>query len=112
MGSRIVVAATLSSTLNPTRDLVRATGREVGKEIQVEELLCTAAWHKLEAGDREGYYDSIAEELASKAAEVHAVVLAQASMAPAMERCELKSPVLTSPRSGFEEAIEAYRMAS
>ena len=65
MSSRIVVAATLSSTLNPTRDLIRAAGREVGKEIQVEDLLCTAAWHRLEVGDREGYYNSIVEELVS-----------------------------------------------
>ena len=77
------------------------------------DLLCDRAWARFEAGDLEGYLDAIATELRRSAPLGDVLVIAQASMARAIERCpELALPVLTSPRSGLAAAILAYRAAA
>ncbi|MDA0745277.1 MAG: aspartate/glutamate racemase family protein [bacterium] len=109
-GNRIVVAATLSSTLVPTRDIVLAAAQNAGREVQVVELLCKSAWAELEKGNPEGYHKKIAEDLQESARDADVIVLAQASMAHAAGLCpDLGIPVLTSPRSGLQAALEAYR---
>jgi hypothetical protein len=112
-GERIVVAATLSTTLGPTRDLVLDAAREAGRKVAIHELLCDRAWERFEVGDQESYLDEIAARLRSADALGDILVLAQASMARAIDRCPgLTVPVLTSPRSGLIAAIRAYRGAS
>ena len=54
LGSRIIIAATLASTLGPTRELVLDAAREVGKAVQIVEVVCETAWDKFERGDKEG----------------------------------------------------------
>lgn len=109
-GSRIIVAAALSTTLIPTSELIFAVAREAGKEVQVIELLCEAAWRQFERGDQAAYLREIAEALQGAAEQGDVIVLAQASMARAMEYCpELPIPVLSSPRSGLLAVIKAYR---
>lgn len=111
-GSRIVVAATLKSTLVPTRDIVMDAAREQNRDVEVRELLCESAWAELARGDAEAYHRLIAEDLRRAAEGADVIVLAQASMAKAAERCpDLPVPVLTSPRSGFLAAVETYRTA-
>lgn len=110
MGNRIAVAATLRSTLDPTKSIVLSAARNSGKTVEITEVLCEAAWKELEKGDAEAYHASIAKELmrASKGADV--IVLAQASMAHAATLCTgIDIPVLTSPGSGFRAAIETFR---
>lgn len=110
IGSRIVVAATLSSTLIPTRDIVLAAARKTGRDVQVQDLLCETAWAELEKGNTRAYDRHIADDLQRLAADAHVIVLAQASMARAADLCpDLPVPVLTSPRSGFQAATEVYR---
>jgi hypothetical protein len=109
---RIVVAATLSTTLEPTRDLILRAAAEAGRTVTIQELLCDRAWERLEAGDQEGYLTEIAAQLRRADALGDLLVLAQASMARAIDRCpDLTLPVLTSPRSGLLAAIQAYREA-
>jgi hypothetical protein len=111
-GERIVVAATLPTTLGPTSDLIEAAGRAAGRAIAVHELLCDRAWARFEAGDQEGYLEEIAARLRRADSFGDLLVLAQASMARAIDRCpDLAIPVLTSPRSGMLAAIRAYREA-
>jgi hypothetical protein len=112
-GQQIVVAATLITTLGPTRDLILAAAQEASREIAIHELLCDRAWERFEAGDQEGYLNEIAAELRRADTLGDILVLAQASMARAIDRCPgLSLPVLTSPRSGLLAAIRAYREAS
>jgi Asp/Glu/hydantoin racemase len=108
-GSRIIVAATLQTTLEPTKAIVQRAADEAGKTIELIDILCDSAWKAFETGDQEGYESEIVASLQSGSAGADVIVLAQASMAGAADRLESEIPVLTSPRSGFEAAIEVYR---
>ena len=112
-GSRIIVAATLASTLPPTCELVLDAATKAGRKIELIEVFCASAWPKFEAGDRDGYFADIAAELRKVANQGDVVVLAQASMAGATAFCtDLPIPVLSSPRLGVEAAVNAYRLAT
>jgi len=109
IGSRIIVAATLQTTLTPTKEIVERSAQAVGKEIELADILCDKAWRAFEAGDTEGYEAEIVRVLDSAASDADVIVLAQASMAGAAEKLESEIPVLTSPRSGFEAAVKVYK---
>lgn len=109
-GSRIVVAATLTTTLVPTRELIYSAARRARKEIEVVDLLCDTAWRHFERGDMTAYLQEVASQFQRAASLGDVIVLAQASMARASEfYADLSVPVLTSPRSGLLAAIHAYR---
>jgi hypothetical protein len=113
LGPRIIIAAALSSTLDPTRELILNAAQKAHKEVEIVELLCESAWAKFEQGDQAGYLQDIAGQLCRAAGEGDVIVLAQASMAKAAELCpELDIPILSSPRLGLEAAINAYRLGS
>ncbi len=108
-GSRIVVAATLASTLEPTRELILDEARKAGKEVQIIELFCDGAWAKLEPEGEAAYFAEIAKWLREAASSGDVITLAQASMAGAAALCsDLPIPVLSSPRLGLEAALKAY----
>lgn len=112
IGSRILVAATLASTLAPTCDLVRDAAAKAGKHVEIIEIFCANAWSKFEAGDRDGYFADIAEKLKKVVTQGDVIVLAQASMVGATALCrDMPIPVLSSPRLGLEAAVRAYRLA-
>lgn len=96
---RLIVCATLPSTLGPTLDLIR---RKAGPERPIDSLLVEGAGALLSAGDQEGYLSLIASRLHEAAATHECVVLAQASMAQAAQRLppEERARLLTSPESG------------
>lgn len=105
-GTRIVVFATLASTLAPTKALILDEARRANKQIEIEEVICDAAWARLEAGDQNGYLDEVAAALQAHAHSGDVLVLAQASMAQAATRAgDLPVPVLTSPSLGMEDAL-------
>lgn len=107
-GQRILVVAALESTLGPTLDLLRDSARVVGAEIQMTPLLVERAWVFFERGDNEGYINAIASDIRAGADGFDVVVLAQASMAAAAERCgSIGIPVLSSPHLGVEAAVQA-----
>lgn len=103
-GQRIGVAATLPTTLNPTKRLLEAKAQAAGKTIEIETALADSAYRKLMAGDRDGHDSDLAEVLLKLAQEVDVVVLAQASMARVIPMLppELQDKILTSPRLGME----------
>lgn len=108
--SRIIVAATVSSTLQPTRALLLDVAHHQQKEVQLIDALCADAWQQFELGNREAYLMAIAEQLQQVAEMGDGIVLAQASMAEALRYCpNLGTPVLASPRSGLEAAIALVR---
>ncbi|XYH99369.1 hypothetical protein ACMHYB_06235 [Sorangium sp. So ce1128] len=108
-GGRILVAATLASTLAPTRELLLEVAARAGRAISVVEALFEEAWAHFERGDQAGYLQAIAAKLRDVAPSADAVVLAQASMADAVALCpDLPVPVFSSPRPGLEAAMRAY----
>ncbi len=109
-GGRIGVAATFDTTMKPTMDLIADAGRRLDRECKLVPYLFAEGRALFEAGDTEGYFDVIAAGLRAAAAETDVVVLAQASMMPALERAgELPVPVLSSPRSGLDAAVAVWR---
>lgn len=101
LGRIIGVLATLSSTLEPTAELVDRQGRAAGKPIKVVARLCDGAFDALSAGDRDSHDELVRQGLHRVGQDVDVVVLAQASMArvaDALPDHERTVPVLSSPR--------------
>jgi aspartate/glutamate racemase len=103
-GSRIGVAATLATTLNPTTRLLEAKARAAGKDVTLQPLLIASAYERLMAGDKAGHDDLLVEALSDLARSTDVVVLAQASMARVLPRLleAERGKVLSSPRLGME----------
>ncbi|MFF2520827.1 aspartate/glutamate racemase family protein [Streptomyces liangshanensis] len=101
---RVVVVATVESTLEPTLTLIREEA--AGRPVDLRTVLVDGAWERFEAGDLDGYLDAVAAAVdAVVAADV--IVLAQASMAGAADRATTTVPVLSSPRPGLNAAAVA-----
>ena len=110
IGSRIGVVATLSSTLEPTAELVRRRAREAGKDVEVTARVCDGAFEALQAGDRDRHDELVREGLREVIAGSDVVVLAQASMARVLETLgDVDVPVLSSPRLGMQRVAELVR---
>ncbi len=109
-GARIGVSATLSTTLNPTTDLIRAVALREGKAAVVTARLADGAFQRLQAGDVAGHDAAVAETLHGLAPDVDVIVLAQASMARAVAAAgDLGVPVLTSPELGITYVADRLR---
>lgn len=106
-GRRIGVAATLSTTLRPTADLVRTVAAERGQDIEIVEQLCEGAFEAVMAGDGATHDRIVGNGLTEGLKGVDAIVLAQASMARVLDTLPdsaLTVPVYSSPRLGVERA--------
>ncbi|MEG3181153.1 aspartate/glutamate racemase family protein [Sphingomonas sp. LT1P40] len=111
-GKRIGVIATLSTTLNPTAQLVRRVAAEQGKEIEIVEHLCAGAFDAVMAGDGATHDRIVSEALTRSLADVDAIVLAQASMArvvAALPEGAVQVPVLASPELGMLHAAQVLK---
>jgi hypothetical protein len=109
LGKRIVVVAALATTLEPTRQLLLTVAEAQGKQIDVIDVVSPTAWAAFEAGNTTQYLHDIAATLRQAASSGDVIVLAQASMAGAIELCQdVTIPILTSPRIGAEAAVKAY----
>ena len=103
-GQRIGVLATLHTTLGPTTTLIQQTAARQGADVTVVSRVSEGAFALLQAGDVAGHDARVAASLRAMAPEVDVIVLAQASMARALEavRADLgATPVLTSPELGM-----------
>lgn len=110
--TRIGVVATLSTTLDPTADLVRRVAAEQGKEIELVAHLCEGAFEAVIAGDGATHDRIVGAALTGALADVDAIVLAQASMArvvATLPEGAVKAPVLSSPELGMLRAAEVLR---
>ncbi|MFA1671912.1 aspartate/glutamate racemase family protein [Rhizobium mongolense] len=100
-GNRIGVLATLSTTMNPTTRLIECHAQSMGKSVFITSRLCEGAFDRLRSGDRAAHDAMIREGLASLGGSVDVIVLAQASMANALNQMsEIPVPILTSPKLG------------
>jgi hypothetical protein len=117
LGSRIGVAATLPTTLDPTSALIRAAAQEAGKAVEVRGGLAEGAFALLGSGNSDEHDRLVREALQSLAEWADVIVLAQASMARAtggassIESGSRQVPILTSPRLGVERLRETLGLA-
>ena len=114
-GRRIGVLATLTTTLEPTRDLIARRARQQHKDIALSHAVCAGAFEHLQKGERDRHDEAIAAELARMAPVVDVVVLAQASMARVVDALPpgaVGVPVLSSPRLAVERLREELAGAS
>jgi len=108
-GRRIVVAATLASTLRPTIALIRQIAEHVDRDAEIVEVRCADAWAHFERGDHAAYAHEIARAVWAGARVSDIVVLAQASMAAAAPLIRGHGiPVLSSPELGVRAALHMY----
>ena len=97
---RIGVVATLSTTLEPTADLVRRRAAAQGKEVELNVRLCEGAFDALMQGDSAQHDQMVANALRELAAETDVILLAQASMARVVDQLDAADrtvPILASP---------------
>ena len=105
IGKKIGVIATLSTTLNPTSDLVKRRAAIAGKEIELKSVLCEGAFEALMSGDGATHDKKVGDALKQLANEVDVILLAQASMARVVDTLteeEKKVPILASPAVAME----------
>jgi Asp/Glu/hydantoin racemase len=99
-GKRIGVIATLSTTLQPTSDLVKRRATIAGKDIELLPVLCEGAFEALMKGDTATHDTKVAAALKELSGNVDVIVLAQASMARVVDSLgekDKKIPILASP---------------
>jgi hypothetical protein len=108
--SVIGVCACLPSTVANTGLLIHASAARAGRKVEIRNFIFDDVWTAFREGRLDDYYEGIASRLGEAAREVDVLVLAQASMAPAAALCGgLRVPVLSSPRIGFEAAVQLVR---
>jgi Asp/Glu/hydantoin racemase len=104
-GKRIGVIATLSTTLEPTSDLVRRRALVAGKEIELVPVLCEGAFDALMAGDAATHDAKVGDALKTLSKQVDVILLAQASMArvvDTLDAADKQIPILASPPLAME----------
>jgi Asp/Glu/hydantoin racemase len=99
-GRRIGVIATLSTTLEPTSDLVKRRAAVAGKEIELVSQLCEGAFDALMSGDMATHDKMVGDALKKLSKQVDVILLAQASMArvvDSLDAADKQVPILASP---------------
>ena len=107
--ARIGVVATLESNRAASRAIVEQTATELGCTVRVIDRLCDGAFEALQVGDRTRHDAAVRAAVADLATEVDVVLLAQASMASALDGVTVPVPVLTSPATAVAEVAEVLR---
>lgn len=109
VGGRIGVAATLSTTLEPTVRLIERVAAERSREVEIITELCAGAFDASLAGDAATHDMIVSEGLQELSDQADVIVLAQASMARVVDQLpegELTVPVLSSPRLAMEHLAD------
>lgn len=104
-GKKIGVIATLSTTLEPTADLVNRRAAIANKDIELVTVLCEGAFDALMSGDAVTHDKLVSDALIDLSLKVEVIVLAQASMARVVSTLpeeNKKVPILSSPVTAME----------
>lgn len=94
-GGKITVLATFKPTLGPTTDLIRRKN----PHAKIKTVLIDEAYKELALGNRKKHDELIAAAVKAEMDDADVIVLAQASMAGALE--ERSEKILTSPEMGI-----------
>lgn len=108
LGDNIVVLAAVKSTLKPTQELLEDVAAEHSTCKTISLDLVEGAWSAFEDGDLTSYHQIIATHIDTYCHDADVIVLAQASMAAAVEFTQTSKPVLSSPSIGLEAALQAF----
>jgi Asp/Glu/hydantoin racemase len=111
-GRRVGVIATLSTTLEPTTELVRRRARDARREVELTSRLCDGAFDALMAGDAARHDEMVGAALTELASSVDVIVLAQASMARVVETLSPEArntPILASPPIAIDHLAQVLR---
>lgn len=106
---RIGVLATLPTTLRPTAALLDQAAAEAGVACTISERLCSGAFDQFRAGDRAAHDAAVRRGFDELARTSDLVVLAQASMADAIDPAATGTPFLTSPEIGMTHIAARLR---
>lgn len=109
IGRRIGVAATLSTTLEPTSALLKARAAAAGAEIELVPALAEGSFPAVMAGDTARHDELVRTSLRELGARCDVIVLSQASMARVVDTlasAERPVPILSSPRLGIERLAQ------
>jgi Asp/Glu/hydantoin racemase len=104
-GKRIGVIATLSTTLEPTADLVLRRAAKAGKKIELTSRLAEGAFEALMSGDAAKHDAMVAAALQELSKQVDVILLAQASMARVVDTLapeDKRVPILASPGTAVD----------
>lgn len=104
-GTRIGVAATLTTTLEPTKSLVKNRAQNMDKTVDIDAVVCDGAFAALSRGDMATHDKIVKEGLQNLLARNDVVILAQASMARVADqipRDGQQAIILSSPRLAME----------
>ncbi|MEV7525258.1 aspartate/glutamate racemase family protein [Streptomyces sp. NPDC091371] len=107
-GARIVVLATVESTLAPTVELLAEEAGE--RPLSIVTHLVDGAWERFAAGDRAGSLDLVAAAV-DAVTDADVIVLAQVSMTGATELVTTRIPVLSSPAPGLAAGLGEFGAA-
>ncbi|MFQ6077577.1 MAG: hypothetical protein ACE5NJ_00340 [Thermodesulfobacteriota bacterium] len=101
---RIKVLATISSTLNPSMQLIEEKSQRQGKEVVLDSSLCERARQFLDKGNPEGHDRILREEIEKSLKKFDLVILAQASMGRVLDTLDVEKrrSVFTSPALAVE----------
>jgi Asp/Glu/hydantoin racemase len=107
LGNRIGVLATLSTTLEPTKNTIKRVAREMGKNVEIVDGLIDGAFNI----DQNQFIDLMLRKTGEISEQVDVILFAQGSMAYAEEhiRKAYGKPVLSSPKFGaiaLKKALE------
>ena len=107
MGGTIGVLATLATTQKPAERLLLSRAESAGKSIELKSRLCEGAFDARAAGDLDTHNKLIQASLSCLLDECDVVVLAQASMASALDGAPVSyaDRVLTSPAIGVASVL-------
>ena len=111
-GKKIGVIATLSTTLEPTSDLVRRRAIVANKEIELKTVLCEGAFDALMSGDAATHDKKVGDALKQLSKEVDVIVLAQASMGrvvDTLDEADKRIPILASPTIAIQHLAEILK---
>lgn len=108
-GTKIGVVATNVTTLEPTRQLLEAQATAASKEIEVELMLVENGLAALLSGDGARHDNLVKDAVLELSNRVDVVVLAQATMARALDvipTADCPVPILSSPYLALERVRE------
>lgn len=108
--SNIGILATLPTTLDPTTRLLQQTADRLGRRCKFVACLCSDAFSHLKSGDTQTHDALIRSDYEILSESVDLIVLAQASMARALQSVSPPRPYLTSPELGMDYIADLLRL--
>ena len=107
--TNVAVVMALVSTLEPTLDLLAEEIALLGRNVTVEAAPVLEAWPYFEAGDNDAYLKAIVEHVVAIDSSFDTIVLAQASMAGAIDLLpdNANRTVVASPAIAVAAALQA-----